>query len=90
MSGVNAFLKDFLEMRKSLVPSGTAGDIKLIDPGPASGKKGKGKKKATAPTELKDEGKMTVAKIIEDKPKPKEIIQYLQDRCNDCTIAKMA
>lgn len=88
MSSVNGFLKDFIQMRKGLVPSGTAGDVRLVDPGP-SGKKGK-KAPPTRPTELKDDGKMTVAKIIEEKPKVREVIQYLQDRCNDFTMQKMA
>lgn len=88
MSGTNAFLKEFIQMRKSLVPSGVAGDMKLVTS--AVSNTPKTKKHATTAPELKEDGKMTVAKIIEDKPKPREVIQYLQDRCNDCTVAKMA
>ena len=87
MSAANAFLRDFIQMRKCLVPSGVAGDTKLVTSALPNGKKGK--KKTTAP-ELGDDGKMTVAKIIEDKPKNRDVIQFLQDRCNELTIAKMA
>jgi hypothetical protein len=86
MSAANAFLRDFIQMRKSLVPSGVAGDTKLVTSALPNGKKSK--KKTTAP-ELGDDGKMTVAKIIEDKPKNRDVIQFLQDRCNELTIAKM-
>jgi len=87
MSSVNAFLKDFISMRKALVPSGVAGGMKLIDPTPT---KGKGKKKVTTAQELVDEGKMTVAKIIEEKPKARPVLEFLQDRCNQLTTMKMA
>ena len=73
-------------MRKTLTPSGVAGDMKLIDPGP---KTGKGKKKATTATELSD-SKMSVAKIVEEKPKARPVLEYIQDRCNQLTTAKMA
>jgi hypothetical protein len=89
MSGVNTFLKEFIAMRKALAPTGVAGDMKLIDPGPKNGK-GKGKKKATTATELAEDGKMTVAKIVEEKPKARPVLEFLQDRCNELTKAKMA
>ena len=76
-------------MRKSLVPSGVAGDMKLVDPGPKN-TKSKGKKKATTATELSEDGKMTVAKIVEEKPKARPVLEFLQDRCNELTRAKMA
>jgi hypothetical protein len=85
MSAANAFLKEFMAMRKTLAPSGVAGDTKLV---PQAGK-GKGKGKATGSDPIKMDG-ITLAKIIEEKPKPKEIVKFLQDRCNELTIKKMA
>jgi hypothetical protein len=88
MSSVNAFLKDFIDMRKGLVPSGVSGTVQLVDPLKKDTKKGK--KKPTTALELADEGKMTVAKIVEEKPKHRPVLEFIQDRCNDLTKAKMA
>jgi hypothetical protein len=87
MSATNAFLKEFIAMRKTLAPSGMAGDTALTAQ-PTKGK-GKGKAKATASEPIKMDG-ITVAKIIEDKPKSKEVVKFLQERCNELTIKKMA
>lgn len=87
MSATNAFLKEFMAMRKTLAPSGMAGDMTLTPQ--ASKGKGKGKVKATGSDPIKMDG-ITLAKIIEEKPKPKEIVKFLQDRCNELTIKKMS
>jgi len=89
MSGTNAFLKEFIAMRKTLAPSGVAGDTKLTAQTDKGKAKGKGKTKEKPSDPIKMDG-ITVAKIIEDKPKPKDVVKFLQDRCNELTIKKMA
>ena len=77
-------------MRKQLTTTGKAGDTTLVTQAAPEKGKGKGKKKATTAPELMDESKVTVAKIIEEKPKNRVVLEYIQDRCNDLTRAKMA
>jgi hypothetical protein len=87
MSSTNAFLKEFMSLRKSLVPSGTGAGVSLIDPTP----KKKGRKHATTAPELAaEDGKMTIAKIVEEKPKFRDVCEFIQNRCNELTLIKMA
>lgn len=89
----NGFLKDFVEMRKALVPANHIGRPGVIDPLPKnpSGEKRTGKKKKQEPTQTQQtEGEMTLAKIIEDKPPKNDVIRYLQHLANELTTKKMA
>jgi len=87
MSNNNAFLKEFLTMRKELVPKGPAG------PSPTDvlpkKKNGRAKAKPQLKQELQTEkpGLMT---IIEEKPHKKVVIEYLQVKANELTGQKMA
>jgi hypothetical protein len=87
------FLRDFIEMRKSLVPVNHQGNMTLIDPLPKnpSGQKREGKKiKQEMTSKQTTEGDMTMAKIIEEKPDRKEMLRFLQTMANDLTLKKMA
>jgi hypothetical protein len=91
MSG-NGFLKDFMNMRKELVPANHQGRPGVIDPLPKnpSGQKRTGKKKKEEPTfAQKTEGDITMAKIIEEKPERREVVRYLQTLANELTTRKM-
>jgi hypothetical protein len=84
MSAVNAFLKDFLEMRKSLAPT----TPKIVgNPQPANPTTKKRKEKFTKEQTTQDP---TVMTIIEDKPHKRVVIEYLQKRANELTEQKMA
>ena len=83
MSGVNAFLKDFIEFRKALQPSPTI----VGNPKPANPQARKRKEKFKQEQEKKDTSLMT---IIEDKPHKRVVIEYLQNRANELTEQKMA
>lgn len=83
MSAVNGFLKDFLEMRKALVPT-----PKIVgNPSPANPATKKRKEKFTKEQETKDP---TLATIIEDKPHKRVVVEYLQKHANSLTEQKMA
>jgi phage regulator Rha-like protein len=83
MSATNGFLKDFLEMRKSLVPT-----QKIVgNPKPANPETQKRKEKFTKEQSTKDP---TLATIIEDKPNKRVVIEYLQKHANSLTESKMA
>ena len=81
MSAVNAFLKDFLEMRKSLTPQQIVGN-----PTPANPETKKRKEKFTKQQQVKD---ASLATIIEDKPHKRVVVEYLQKRANGLTEQKM-
>lgn len=82
MSAVNAFLKDFLEMRKNLQPPS-----KIVgNPTPANPDTKKRKEKFKKEQEVDGMSLMT---IIEKKPHRREVIKYLQDRANHYTVEKM-
>lgn len=88
----NGFLKDFIEMRKAMVPANHQGRPGVIDPLPKnpSGQKRTGKKKKEEPTQTqKTEGEITMAKIIEEKPERKEVVRFMQTLANELTIKKM-
>ena len=86
MSAVNSFLKEFLEMRKSLPknpgePAQAKKDPKkaVLEP--------KKKVKFTKDQTVEKPGLMT---IIQDKPGRRVVVEYLQNRANELTEQKMA
>jgi hypothetical protein len=86
---IPGFLKDFLAMRrdlhkKSIPPSTTLPTATGAPPAPKS-------KKQKSTSEVAQESMMgiSVAKIIEDKPPKKDVIQYFQDQCDRLTKEKM-
>jgi len=88
MSAVNAFLKDFMEMRKALTPQGPAGGAKIVgkpEPANPDAKKRKAKFKKEQDTE-----NTSLMTIIEKKPHRRDVIHYLQERANEFTTQKMA
>lgn len=85
-------MKDFMEMRKAMIPANHQGRPGVIDPLPKnpSGQKRQGNKKKQEPTQHQTtEGEVTMAKIIEEKPERKEVVRYLQTLANQLTIKKM-
>jgi hypothetical protein len=83
----NAFLKEFLSMRKDLSPAQPA--IPKMAHEAALPKKDKSKKKSVLkPAPHVENGQLQ--HIIENKPPKKEVIEYLQDRANHYTVQKMA
>jgi hypothetical protein len=92
MSGGNGFLKDFMQMRKAMIPANHQGRPGVIDPLPKnpSGQKRTGKQKKQEPTQKQQtEGETTMAKIIEEKPERKEVVRFLQTLANELTTKKM-
>ena len=84
MSAVNGFLKDFMEMRKSLVPP----TPKIVGkPTPANPVTKKRKEKFTNEQTTQNP---TLATIIEDKPHKRVVIEFLQNHANHLTETKMA
>jgi len=78
----NPFLKQFLNMRKSLhtAPAGTQ-----IVGKPSAGPQIIGKKQITQA--VPDPTGVTLAYIIENKPKDKEVIDYFKARCDALNAA---
>ena len=73
----NPFLRDFLKMRQAIsVPA---------QPHPKAPKKNK------EPEPLKKLGapEMSIAKIIEEKPKKLKLMDWMQERANQLTTEKM-
>lgn len=66
----NPFLKQFLNMRKSLHTAA------------ASGPQIVGKKQNSQTKAVADPTGVTLAYIIENKPKDKEVIEYFKARCD--------
>jgi hypothetical protein len=88
MANNNAFLKEFLNMRKALHPTSSGSSLSPADVLPKKGKpKAKTKEALTEKQETKEPGLMT---IIEDKPHKRVVIEYLQKRANELTAKKMA
>jgi hypothetical protein len=84
MSQMNGVLKDFLDMRRNLHKSSSEPTAAVKD----ARKKQLAAK--TAPTA--DNGtppEITLARIIEDKPKRKEVEAFLQTECDKMTKDKM-
>ena len=83
----NAFLKEFLTMRKELSPTQPA--LTKMAHETALPKKDKSKKKPSLkPAPHVENGQLQ--HIIENKPPRKEVIDYLQNRANHFTTEKMA
>ena len=81
MDGHNSFLKEFLNMRKTIVPSS-------IPVAPAAKKKDeKKKKRPIEPTQTTESAGL--AEIVENKPNKKVVIEYLQKRANELSAEKM-
>ena len=85
----NAFLKDFLLMRKDLAPTQSplthmAHEAALPKKGGARQKK----KPSLKPAPHVENGQLQ--HIIENKPPKKEVLEYLQNRANHYTVEKMA
>ena len=77
MSAVNAFLFDFIKMRKEMNP---------VKP-PASGGQSRVKYQQDASdTSLNN----TLSRIIEKKPHKRDVIEYLQERAKSHSSRKMA
>jgi hypothetical protein len=79
----NAFLKDFLVMRKSLTPAGISKEAHI--PTPVQKKK-RGMPKMS---EEKETLNTTLQTIKEEKPPKKVVICYLQEKANEFTVEKM-
>jgi hypothetical protein len=82
MSGLNAFLHDFIRMRKEMTPfkdsSKATGAVKM-----------KPKSRVTYKKDDVPENN-SLAQIIEKKPHRREVIEYLQERANTLTEIKMS
>lgn len=80
MSGKNDFLRQFIEMRKTIAPNPMA----AVAAAPPASKKAK----KTSKTQVYTEG--GIQEIIDTKPGKKHVEEYFQKRCNDLTAEKMA
>lgn len=88
MNNNNAFLKEFLAMRKSITPASSAAATKSPEDVLPKKKNGRSKAKPQMKQELQTEkpGLMT---IVETKPHKRVVIEYLQLKANDLTEEKM-
>ena len=75
----NAFLRQFIEMRKSIAPNPMA----TVAAAPPASKKAKKTSKAQVYTEG------GLQEIIETKPGKKHLEEYFQKMCNELTAEKM-
>lgn len=88
-NNIPAFLKDFMDMRRTLHKSAPAPIVSAV-PNPETGVKKKTRaSKGTSDGTLGDLMEMSVAKIIEDKPGKKEVKAYFQKVCDKLTAEKM-
>jgi hypothetical protein len=86
MQNNNAFLKEFLAMRKNVTT--VAPSLSPTDVLPKKGKAGpKTKEALSEKQQRKEPGLMT---IIEEKPHKRVVIEYMQKRANELTEKKMA
>ena len=83
MSGANPFLQEFLQMRKTFQASGPA-------PADVLPKSKKGRKPKEQFTKEQKVAKPGIQHIIEEKPKKKVLIEYLQNRANELTLQKIS
>jgi hypothetical protein len=84
MQNNNAFLKEFLNMRKNVSASSPApSDVLPKKNKPVA----KTKEALSEKQERKEPGLLT---IIEDKPEKRVVIEYLQKKANELTEKKMA
>jgi hypothetical protein len=89
MQNHNAFLKDFLEMRKTSKISGPSTTSGLASEVLPQTKKSARKPKKQIKAELETE-KPGINTIIEEKPHKRVVIEYLQTKSNEYTTQKMA
>ena len=87
MNNHNAFLKEFLAMRKELTPHKPASKSPEDVLPKLKGNKEKPKAKLSKEQEVDKPGLMT---IIQEKPHKKVVIAYLQTKANELTEKKMA
>jgi hypothetical protein len=80
MNSHNSFLKEFLNMRKTIAPPGPSPQDVLPQ------KKKKAKMSSNPPPLTESVGINT---IIEEKPHKRVVIEYLQKRANEFTVEKM-
>lgn len=81
MASRNDFLKQFIEMRKTLAPSGAA--AAHVDPAPKS----KRAKKGLSVQKVMEGG---LQHIIENKPPRKEVEEFFQKKCDELTAEVMS
>jgi hypothetical protein len=80
MSGHNGFLKEFLDIRRNMHKSEPT----------VKEKRDKMRNQKVAPTADNDMAiETTLARIIEEKPKKKEVEMFLQKECDKLTKEKM-
>lgn len=79
----NAFLSQFIEMRRGMAAQNPSAAAAVAAQMPASKKAKKTSKKQV----FTDGG---VQNIIEHKPGRKEVMEYFQKRCDELTAEKMA
>lgn len=79
----NDFLAQFIEMRRGIAATNPSAAAAVAAQMPASKKAKKTSKKQV----YTDSG---VESIIEHKPGRKEVMEWLQKRCDDLTMEKMA
>jgi hypothetical protein len=97
MSG-NPFLTDFIQMRKSIAPtispsSGFVSSSVLPQNDSKVNKQGKAKEKTKAKKEIKldqDYSEVTINHIMEQKPRKRIVLEWLQTRANQLTMKKNA
>ena len=77
----NDFLRQFIEMRKQIAPTGALAAKVETKPASKRAKKGSSVQKVT-------EG--GIQHIIENKPGRKEVEEYFQKACDELTSEKMA
>lgn len=81
MASKNEFLRQFIEMRKSIAPSPMAAAMATATP------VSKKAKKLSKTQEFIEGG---LQEIIEKKPGRRHVEEYFQKTCNELTAAKMA
>jgi hypothetical protein len=80
MSAVNAFLFDFIKLRKE-----------MHSPAPGAKQKPPSNTRVKYQEDATDNSlNNTLGRIIEKKPHKREVIEYLQERANEHTARKMA
>ena len=89
MSNTNAFLKEFLAMRKSLTPAPVSAAASSKAPEDVLPKNKNGRKPKAEITKDQQTDKPGLMTIVENKPHKRVVIEYLQHKANDLTEEKM-
>lgn len=82
---ISPFLKDFLAMRQNLHKQATQMAAPIVANAVPIGKKVKSTKEQT----MDDMMGGSIARIIEEKPPKKEVMDYFQTQCDKMTKEKM-